>query len=54
MVVATYIPLSRDSRLESFGSLLRIKNQMLRMVYLLLRMQVMDIANETSRIQAQQ
>jgi hypothetical protein len=46
---ATYIPSSRNNPCESFVSLLRIENLMLRMVYLLLRMSVIDIANETSR-----
>jgi hypothetical protein len=50
----TYILLSRGNRLESFGSLLRMQSIKLRMVYILLRMSVIDIANESSSIQAQQ
>lgn len=49
----TYILLSLINRLGSFGSLLRMQSIMLRMVYILLRMSVIDIANESSSIQAQ-
>jgi hypothetical protein len=45
---ATYIPSSRINPCESFGSLLRMQLIKLRMVYILLRMSVIDIANETS------
>ena len=45
---ATYILLSRGNRLGSFGSLLRMQSIKLRMVYILLRMSAIDIANETS------
>jgi hypothetical protein len=44
----TYILLSRGNRLESSGSLLRMQSIKLRMVYILLRMSVIDIANESS------
>lgn len=51
---ATYIPSSRINPCESFGSLLRMQSIKLRMVYILLRMSVIDIANESSSIQAHQ